>query len=159
MKKNKELFLASSSFYTGKALLLNRLLVDTVHDLESRSDDTILDAQTIQSLLTMIQELLFSTLPWCGVSIQEALSSSSSSLVRTIVSATSLVYWQGPVETRSQLHRLLVKWLAPVVVHKELHPVTRENVISLVQFHVLHMAHAPISPQGGKWSKRFASFR
>ncbi len=70
--KIKELLpLASSSFYVGKALVLNRLLRDTaVQDVSSRADETTttttLSPQTAQSLVWMIQELLFLTLPSCG---------------------------------------------------------------------------------------------
>jgi hypothetical protein len=94
----------------GKALLWNRLLLNTVHEISCK--ESSLDPHTMQFLLKMIQELLFSTLPSCGstatattMSImtceQEDLQSSS---LLAMVSATSVCYIKGPVEMRSQLN-------------------------------------------------------
>jgi hypothetical protein len=148
-KKKKELHsLASSSFYMGKALLWNRLLLNTVHEISSEESSP--DPHTMQFLMKMIQELLFSTLPSCGSTAttttsimtceQEGLQSSS---LLAIVSATSVCYIKGPVAMRSQLNRLLAQWLAPPTVHdKQVHSLTREWVISLVHLHVLSVAQS-----------------
>lgn len=133
---HKELIL--SSFAVGKALVLHRLLVQTVASLHSREKQTFVCNHDVQSLLMMIEELLFSALPQCSTLVIEDESTALlSKSLTAMASATVLCYFQGPVEKRGHLNILLVKWLAPSAADTELHPLTRELLVSLLPLHVL----------------------
>ena len=126
--------LMSSSFAFGKTLVLQRLLQQTVAQVTS-TVDTLSDSDN-QSLLFLCQELLFSTLPLVQ-SFDPSTTLLSTCLV-TMVSATVVCGTRASTDNRSQLHRLLVRWLTPPS-GGNLHPLTRELLVSLIHLYILRM--------------------
>jgi len=129
--------LIASSFAVGKALVLQSLLVQTVADFTSLPS-TLREAQ-VQSLLLMCQELLFSTLPHC-TDVNDS-STLFAKCLDAMASATVLCHAKGAVEERSHLDRLLIRWLSPAT-DSQLHPLTRELLLSLIQLHTLQLCQA-----------------
>jgi hypothetical protein len=136
--------LISLSFAVGKALVFHRLLVRMVADVTSYTD-ALRDSDT-QSLLFVCEELLFSTLPL--LSSVDPSSAVLSRCLDVMSSATAICYAKEPVERRSRLDRLLIRWLAPPS-DCNLHPLTRELLISLIQLHVLRLCRAHQSTRSG----------
>jgi hypothetical protein len=136
--------LISLSFAVGKALVFHRLLVRMMADINS-STDALRDSDR-QSLLFICEELLFSTLPQAAT-IDPSLAVFSR-CIDVISTATATCYANGPVDQRRRLDRLLIRWLAPSF-DCNLHPLTRELLISLIQLHVLRLCRAHQTTRSG----------
>ena len=145
--------LISLSFAVGKALVLHRLLVRMVTDVASSA--AAIGDSDVQSLLFVCEEMLFSTLP-----LSAAIDPSSAVFSRCLDAmswATAICYAKGPVDKRSRLHRLLIRWLAPPSDYN-LHPLTRELLISVIQLHALrlyrgHQTARSGSPRSVDWKE------
>jgi hypothetical protein len=129
--------LISLSFAVGKALVFHRLLVRMVADVTS-STDALRDCDT-QALLLICEELLFSTLP--QTAILDPSSAVLSRCLDAMSTATAICCARGPVDQRNRFDRLLIRWLAPPS-DCNLHPLTRELLVSLIQLHVLRLCRA-----------------
>ena len=126
--------LLAMSFAVGKALVLHRFLVRTVDDVSSGSES--LEETDTQTLLFICEELLFSTLPLCTA--VDPSSGLFSRCLDAMTSTTVVCFIKGPAEKRNQLDRLLIRWLAPST-ERQMHPTTRELLISLVHLHALRL--------------------
>lgn len=137
--------LAVLSFHSGKAFILHHLLEQHVAQAAAARPETSLREQDVQSLLSICQELLFVMLPLCATAVDA--SALLSKCLNAMALTTVTCYVKGVPEHQCHLDRLLMKWLAPPTTEGQLHPLTRELLVSLVPLHTLLLcqAHAATS--------------